>query len=110
FNPTHYQNLIRLGQGRFRPAKVEGPYGIGFSGVVVATPYGAEVSVFSDTYCPRKRAYVIDMDSIGFYGVGSASVPRFLGHDGNKILRQTDDDGVECRTGYYGNIGCNAPI
>lgn len=110
FNPYHYQNLIKLGQGRFRPTTVTGPYDIGFSGVVVATPYGADVKVFSDAYCPRKRAFVVDMDTLGFYGVGVSTVPSFLEHDGNKILRTTDDDGVECRVGYYGNIGCNAPI
>lgn len=108
-NPTRYEDLITIGQGRFRPTEVKGPYNIGFSGVVVATSYG-DVRVFPDLYCPRQRGYVLDMDSWTVYGAGDAKIPTFLDHDGNKILRQTADDGVEARVGYYASMGTNAPI
>lgn len=108
FNPTRYSNLLKLGQQRFRPTRIDGPYGIGFDGVVVETNYG-NIRVFSDRYCPVKRAYLLDMDTWQVYGAGSSTIPDFLDHDGNKILRQTADDGVEARVGYYANMGTNAP-
>lgn len=108
-NPTRFQNLIMIGQGRYAPTTVTGPYGIGFSGVVVKTSYG-DVRVFPDLYCPRQRSFVIDMDSWVLYGAGDATFPTFLDHDGMKVLRQTADDGVEARVGYYGAQGTNAPI
>jgi hypothetical protein len=109
-NPTRYQNLISLGMTRFRPTTVKGPAGIGFSGVAVQTSYG-EVEVFADPYCPVRRSYVIDRSTLKYYGIGNAEVPRFLNHDSaGNILRIADDDGVESRYGYYGTVGCNAPI
>jgi hypothetical protein len=108
-NPTRYGNLVIDGQSRVRPTEARGPYGIGFSGVTVSTNFG-DINVFPDPYCPRKRSYVVNMDSWTVYSVGTATMPDFIMDDGNKILRQTDDDGVECRVGYYGAQGTNAPV
>lgn len=108
-NPTRYGNLLLQGQGRYRPATVKGPMGIGFDGVVVETNYG-NIQVYSDRYCPRKRSFLLEMDSWTVYGAGSSKIPDFITVDGNKILRQTADDGVETRVGYYGAQGCNAPV
>jgi hypothetical protein len=107
-NPTRYGNLITQGQGRYRPATVMGKMGIGFKGVTVETNYG-DINVFSDRYCPRQQSYVLEMDAWMVYGAGTSKIPDFLTQDGNKILRLTDDDGIECRVGYYGAQGCNAP-
>ena len=107
-NPTRYGNLITQGQGRYRPTTVVGPMRIGFDGVQVETNYG-NVSVFSDRYCPRARGYVLEMESWVVYGAGTSKLPDFLTSDGNKILRLTDDDGVECRVGAYDAMGSNAP-
>ena len=109
FNPTRYENLIIQGQGRFRPTTVKGPMGIGFDGVTVQTNYG-DIDVYPDPFCPRKRAFVVEMDSWTVWGAGNQKIPDFLTWDGNKILRQTADDGVECRVGYYAASGTNAPI
>lgn len=109
FNPTRFANLIKQGMARYRPTTVKGPANIGFDGVSIMTPNGTEVECFSDPFCPVARAYVIEMESWQLYGAGSAQFPRFLMHDGNKILRQASDDGVECRAGYYGTLGCDAP-
>ena len=108
-NPTRFGNLMVQGMGRYRPTTVVGPSRISFDGVVVQTNYG-DVRVFSDRYCPVKRSYVLEMDSWGVYGAGTSKIPDFIMADGNKILRQTSDDGVECRVGYYDAQGCNAPI
>lgn len=108
FNPTRYGNLLAQGQGRYRPTTVKGPMGVGFDGVVVQTNYG-DIRVFSDRYCPRDMAPVLEMDSWTVYGAGTSRLPDFITADGNKILRQTADDGVECRVGAYDSMGTNAP-
>lgn len=108
-NPTRFGNLMVQGMGRYRPTTVVGPSRISFDGVVVQTNYG-DVRVYSDRYCPVKRSYVLEWDSWGVYGAGTSKIPDFISHDGNKILRQTADDGIECRVGYYDAQGCNAPI
>lgn len=108
FNPTRYGNLLAQGQGRYRPTTVKGPMGIGFDGVVVQTNYG-DIRVFSDRYCPRDMGVVLEMDAWTVYGAGTSRLPDFITADGNKILRQTADDGVECRVGAYDSMGTNAP-
>jgi len=108
-NPTGYKNLQLQGMGRYRPAKLENESGLGFEGITINTNYG-NVDVFPDRYCPQDRGYVLDIDSWCTYIVGTASLPTFLTADGNKILRQAADDGVEARIGYYAATGCNAPI
>lgn len=109
FNPTRFGNLQKQAMGRYRPARIEGPAGIGFDGIVLNTPYG-EAKVWPDLYCPRDNAFGLDLSTWTTYVAGQATLPNFLTQDGNKILRQTSDDGVECRVGYYATTGCNAPI
>jgi len=109
-NNTNYREMMRLGQARYRPNVVKGPYGISFQGIKIMTDNG-EITVQPDRYCPVRRSYLIDMGTVKFYGCGSAEVPRFIDDDGvGKILRMTDAAAVECRVGYYGCIGCNNPI
>lgn len=108
-NPTKYGNLLIQGQARFRPITVKGPYGVGFDGVGVQTQMG-EVQVYPDLYCQRQFGWMLEMDSLQVYGAGTSKIPDFITADGNKILRQAADDGIECRVGYYGTHGCDAPI
>lgn len=108
-NPTRYGNLQKQMMGRYRPAKIEGPASIAYDGFVVNTSYG-DVRVWQDLFCPANRAYVLDMSTWTTYIAGASTLPNFLTQDGNKILRQSADDGVECRVGYYAATGCNAPI
>jgi hypothetical protein len=108
-NPTKYGNLLVQGQARFRPITVKGPYGVGFDGVGVQTQMG-EVQVYPDLYCQRQFGWMLEMDSLQVYGAGTSKIPDFITADGNKILRQSADDGIECRVGYYGSQGCDAPI
>lgn len=108
-NPTKYGNLLVQGQARFRPISVKGPYGVGFDGVGVQTQMG-EVQVYPDLYCQRQFGWMLEMDSLQVYGAGTSKIPDFITADGMKILRQAADDGIECRVGYYGAAGCDAPI
>lgn len=108
-NPTRYGNLLLQGQSRLRPVSVEGPYGVSFDGVALKTSKG-EVEVYPDLYCQSQLGWLLQMNSLRMYGAGTTKVPDFITADGNKILRQAADDGIECRVGYYGAFGVNAPI
>ncbi len=109
-NNTNYKEILMLGSAKYRPDTTKGPYGISFQGIKIQTDNG-EVKVQPDRYCPVKRSYLLDMNTIKFYGCGSAEVPRFIDDDGvGKILRMTDAAAVESRVGWYGTIGCNNPI
>jgi hypothetical protein len=50
---------------------------------------------------------MLQMDVWKLYSLGAA--PKLLNQDGNRVLRQSDEDGVEIRTGYYAQLGCRAP-
>ena len=109
-NNTNYKKMILLGMSKFRPTTTKGPYGIGFQGVKVFTDAG-EITVQPDRFCPVQRSYLLEMSTIKYIGVASASVPDFLIHDENgHVLRMTDADAVECRVGYYGAMACNKPV
>src|SRR6185312_2742583 len=108
-NPTRYGNLLLNGQARRRPIEIVGPYGIGFKGVALETSKG-EVEIFPDLYCQSQFSWMLQMDTLRMYGAGTTKIPDFITADGNKILRQSADDGIECRVGYYGAFGCNAPV
>lgn len=109
FNPTRYANLMLQAQSRYRPAIIKGPSAITYTGAAVQTADG-EIEVYSDPFCPRDRGYVLQLDTLQVYVAGGATIPHFLAHDGNKMLRQTDDDGIEARVGYYATMGCDAPV
>ena len=108
-NPTRYGNLLLEGQARRRPIEIQGPYGVGFKGVALETTKG-EVEIFPDLYCQSQFSWMLQMDTLRVYGAGTTKIPDFITADGNKILRQAADDGIECRVGYYGVAGCNAPV
>lgn len=80
--------------------------GISFRGIQLNTNKGP-VTVLADQSCPDEVAYMLDMRWWKLYSLGDA--PRFLMHDGLKMLRENDEDGVEVRTGYYAQLGCRAP-
>lgn len=79
---------------------------ISFPGVMVDGNKGP-IKVVGDHNCPDNRIFGLNFDYIKFYSLGKAV--RVLDTDGLQMLRQSDDDGVEVRYGFYGNIGCRAP-
>ena len=78
----------------------------GFSSISIATPNGM-VDVFSDHNCPINVGYLLQLDTWKLKSLGPA--PRLLDFDGLKGIRQSNEDGVEYRWGYYGNLLCTAP-
>lgn len=79
---------------------------VGFSGVRIHGPRGI-VDVFADKNCPFNRAYALTMADWKLCTLGKA--PKLLMQDGNRILREVNDDASEVRVGYYGQLGCRAP-
>ena len=78
----------------------------GFATLELASPAGM-IDIVADHNCPIGVCYMLQMDTWQFKSLGSA--PRLLDFDGLKGLRQSNEDGVEYRWGYYGNLLCTAP-
>jgi len=89
---------------RYDPTDKIGQFG--FSSLQVASPTGM-LDVYADHNCPQDIAYLLQLDTWALKSLGAA--PRLLDFDGLKGLRQANEDGVEYRWGYYGNLLCKAP-
>lgn len=80
--------------------------GVGFRGIQIATGKGP-ITVLADQDCPDTTAWGLTLSSWKIYSLGPC--PKILNQDGNRMLRESALDGVEVRTGYYAQLGCNAP-
>lgn len=110
-NPTRMKNIILQGTARRSNVQVKGPLGMGFSAIALEMPSGGSAVLVDDPFCPVDNIFGVDLKSIKYVGLGSNKIPDFIDDDGaGKMLRVSDDDGVESRTGYYGTIACNNPI
>ena len=79
---------------------------VGFRGIQINGPKGT-IDIIADQNCPNGVAYLLQMDTWKWYGLGKA--PRIFDDDGNKVLRQAAADGIEVRALYRGQLGCTAP-
>jgi hypothetical protein len=91
----YIDEIVKAGEAvfSFRSVQVHGPKG--------------PVKVIADQNCPADRAFLLQMDVWKLYSLGKA--PRVIDTDGLRMLRQASADGVECRIGYYAQLGCRAP-
>ena len=114
-NPTDWAELALDLEGRAAVAGAnnrrrydnnDAAASFGFSSISIATPTGM-VDIFADHNCPINVAYLLQMDTWKLKSLGPA--PRLLDFDGLKGVRQANEDGVEYRWGYYGNLLCTAP-
>lgn len=76
---------------------------VAFRGIEIMGDSGP-INVVPDMNCPSNRIRGVEMDMWKLYSLGKAV--RVIEEDGLQSLRQTDDDGVEVRYGFYGNMGC----
>lgn len=67
-----------------------------------------EVNILPDRSCPAGTAYLLDMSTWEASSLGGT--PRILEQLGNKYIWDANADSIEVRVGYYGNIGCYAPV
>jgi hypothetical protein len=63
---------------------------------------GIELPVISDRYCVDGVAYVGDPKALKHTSIGEA--PQISTDDGQQMIRQTSDDGVEVRIKSYETI------
>ncbi len=104
-NPKKYGDLIKALGSKVQYVDVKTGT-VGFRALEIYLPTGT-VKVLPDRYCPVNRAFLLQMDTWMLGSLGK--LPRFLNHDGLESLRISDQDGVEFRVGYYGNLICKAP-
>jgi hypothetical protein len=80
--------------------------GIAFRGIKVSGPKGA-ITVYPDQDCPTIKAYMLKLDSWGFYSLKDPVMLVDL--DGNKMLREGSADAFEVRAATYSNLATNEP-
>jgi hypothetical protein len=79
---------------------------VGFRGVQINGPRGP-IKIVPDQNCPSNRVFGLALNMWKLYSLGKAI--RVIDTDGLQMLRQASADGVECRYGFYGNLGTRAP-
>jgi|TARA_Y100000296_G_scaffold56382_1_gene64703 hypothetical protein len=95
---------VQTGRRRYGSKDTEAKFG--FASLELASPAGM-VSVYADHNCPLNLCYMLQMDTWVLKTIGAA--PRILDFDGLKGVREANNDGVEYRWGYYGNMLCKSP-
>lgn len=78
----------------------------GFRGILLNTPKGA-IKVFADINCQHTTAWLLQLDTWKLKSL--KKMPRILGLDELKFLREASADSYEIRIGYYANLQCDAP-
>jgi hypothetical protein len=92
-------------------ADTDGEVKVGISGVRCSVMGNAEMVVIPDNDCPRNTAYMLDLRTFKFHGVGMTE-PEWLDHTGKgkwHDMKTDNEDGMEALMGIYGNLGCDSP-
>jgi hypothetical protein len=79
---------------------------IGFRSVNIDGPDG-DIPIYSDINVPRGTFFLLSMGDWSLKSAGG--VPRLLDFDGNKMIREANNDGYQWRMGGYFQVGCDAP-
>jgi hypothetical protein len=79
---------------------------IGFRGIQVNGPKGP-VKCIADRNCQSNRIWGVQLGVWKLKSLGKAV--EVFETDGTQLLRMSDEDGVEGRLHFYGNLGCRAP-
>lgn len=93
-SPRQFSALANSMQGQVQYTEVKGRGGIAFKTILVYAD-GIELPVISDKYCVDGVAYVGDPKTFKHTSIGEA--PHINHDDGQQMVRQTSDDGVEVR-------------
>ena len=78
----------------------------GYRSLEFYAPHGV-VKVVPDKDCPASTAYLVTLKTFSLMSIGD--VVQLTELDGNRVLRQAADDGVEVRVHSYSQLGCSAP-
>lgn len=106
-SPLVYGALDIAMESDKRVVELKSPNGsIGYEAIRLSTPAGS-VDVFEDASCQSDTSWMMDSNSFCFETVGP--MIRILDEDGNKILRESANDGYEFRIKTRGNFWSNRP-
>lgn len=97
-SPRQFSVLANSMQGQVQYTEIKGRGGIAFKTILVYAD-GIELPVISDKYCVDGVAYVGDPKTLKHTSIGQA--PEINNDDGQQMIRQTSDDGVEVRIRSY---------
>lgn len=107
---TNFGSLSALDkalQARREFVDFESEAGINFSGIRIRGANGV-IDCFADRNCQAATGYLLQMKTWKLASLGS--VPSILKYgDGMEMLRIGNQDALECRIGFYGNLMCRAP-
>lgn len=78
----------------------------GYRSLEFYAPHGV-VSIVPDKDCPGGTAYMLELGTFSLMSIGS--VVQLTELDGNRVLRQSADDGVEVRVHSYSQLACTGP-
>jgi hypothetical protein len=105
-NPIDMGNLINSLGAKVQRTKLMGTSGTGYSGVLIDSPAG-EIKMVPDVNCPRRKIYLLQMDTWTYASAGDA--PHILDYGDGSSLRVGNQDAMEFRMGYRGQLMCSAP-
>ena len=78
----------------------------GYRSLEFYAPHGV-VKIVPDKDCPGSTAYMLQLNNWSLMSIGNAVQLTEL--DGNRVLRQSADDGIEVRVHSYSQLACTAP-
>lgn len=81
---------------------------IAFAGIKVNAPYGP-ITVLPDRNCVPQKGFLLQMNTWKFRSLGKSPHVLTYGLEGLEGIRVGNQDSLEIRIGYYGNLICNAP-
>jgi hypothetical protein len=111
-NPVRFRDLVKGMQSKVVYQRVAannaaGEVGrIGFRGVMIDGDEGP-ITCMMDRRCQRDVAWALTSDSWSLNSIGPAT--KILQDDSLRMLRVAGQDSYQVRTGFYGNLGCDAP-
>jgi len=100
-NPTHFFNAAQRLNAKVQYDDAGGTAKYGFQFIEVHTSAGT-CRVYSDPDCPITRARVSREGSQ--YVKHLAGLPHIIDLDGNMMLRQNDENGIEARVESFCNV------
>lgn len=105
-NFAKYSNLEKALGSKVQYVDLQANAYISFQGIMINGPKGP-IKVVPDQNSQPDRAWGLNLPTWKLYSLGKAV--RVIDTDGLQMLRQATADGVECRYGYYANMGSRAP-
>jgi hypothetical protein len=105
-NHTKFGDLKKALGTKVQYVDLKANANISFRGVMVDGTRGP-IKVIPDQNCPSNRIFGVRLAFWKLYSLGKAV--RVIDTDGLQMLRMASSDGVECRYGFYGNLGCKGP-